>query len=137
VLLSSHLMSELQLVADHVLIIGQGRILADTSKHDFIEHSSGGDGVAVASPDAGALAPLLAAPQGSSAATSARVLAAAVAARPLSVRRSHQRRCLGVRASRSTAAAGRSTGLAESMYQRRSQPLYEPNVSAPSGTVET
>jgi len=61
VLLSSHLMSEVQLVADHLLIIGQGRILADTSMGDFIEHSSGGGGVVVASPDAGALAPLLAA----------------------------------------------------------------------------
>ena len=60
VLLSSHLMSEMQLVADHLLIIGQGRILADTSMDDFIEHSSGGS-VVVASPDAGALAPLLAA----------------------------------------------------------------------------
>ena len=60
VLLSSHLMSEMQLVADHLLIIGQGRILADTSMDDFIEHSTGG-GVVVASPDAGALAPLLAA----------------------------------------------------------------------------
>ena len=60
VLLSSHLMSEMQLVADHLLIIGQGRILADTSMDDFIEHSTDG-GVVVASPDAGALAPLLAA----------------------------------------------------------------------------
>ena len=60
VLLSSHLMSEMQLVAEHLLIIGQGRILADTSMDDFIEHSSGG-GVVVASPDAPALAPLLAA----------------------------------------------------------------------------
>jgi ABC-2 type transport system ATP-binding protein len=60
VLLSSHLMSEMQRVADHLLIIGQGRILADTSMKDFIEHSSGGV-VVVASPDAGALAPLLAA----------------------------------------------------------------------------
>jgi ABC-2 type transport system ATP-binding protein len=60
VLLSSHLMSEMQLVADHLLIIGQGRILADTSMDDFIEHSAGGHGVVVASPDAGALAPLLA-----------------------------------------------------------------------------
>ena len=34
--------------------------MADTSMDDFIEHSSGG-GVVVASPDAGALAPLLAA----------------------------------------------------------------------------
>jgi ABC-2 type transport system ATP-binding protein len=54
-------MSEMQLVADHLLIIGQGRILADTSMDDFIEHSAGGHGVVVASPDAGALAPLLAA----------------------------------------------------------------------------
>ena len=61
VLLSSHLMSEMQLVADHLLIIGQGRILADTSMEDFIENSAGGSGVVVASPDADALAPLLAA----------------------------------------------------------------------------
>ena len=60
VLLSSHLMSEMELVADHLLIIGQGRILADTPMDAFIEHASGG-GVVVASPDAGALAPLLAA----------------------------------------------------------------------------
>ena len=49
----------LQLVAEHLLIIGQGRILADTSMDDFIEHSLGG--VVVASPDAGVLASLLAA----------------------------------------------------------------------------
>jgi ABC-2 type transport system ATP-binding protein len=59
-LLSPHLMSEMQLVANHLLIIGQGRILADTSMDDFIEHASGGVVVA-ASRDAGALAPLLAA----------------------------------------------------------------------------
>ena len=60
VLLSSHLMSEMELVADHLLVIGQGRILADTSIGDFIEEASGGRAVVVASPDAGALAPLLA-----------------------------------------------------------------------------
>jgi ABC-2 type transport system ATP-binding protein len=59
VLLSSHLMSEMQLVADHLLVIGQGRILADSSIDAFIEESSGGGAVVVASPDAGALAPLL------------------------------------------------------------------------------
>ena len=59
VLLSSHLMSEMQLVADHLLIIGQGRILADTSMADFIAESSG-SAIIVASPDAGALASLLA-----------------------------------------------------------------------------
>jgi ABC-2 type transport system ATP-binding protein len=58
VLLSSHLMSEMQLVADHLLVIGQGRILADTSMADFIADSSDGV-VAVTSPDAGALAGLL------------------------------------------------------------------------------
>ncbi len=58
VLLSSHLMSEMQLVADHLLVIGQGRILADTSITDFIAESSGGT-VVVVSPDADTLAPLL------------------------------------------------------------------------------
>jgi len=61
VLLSSHLMSEMELVAEHLLIIGQGRLLADTSMEDFIGHSSRGNAVIVASPDAGTLAPLLAA----------------------------------------------------------------------------
>jgi ABC-2 type transport system ATP-binding protein len=57
VLLSSHLMSEMQLVADHLLVIGQGRILADTTIDDFID--SDGGAVVVVSPDAGALARLL------------------------------------------------------------------------------
>lgn len=60
VLLSSHLMSEMELVAEHLLIIGQGRLLADTSVADFIAASSDG-GVEVASPDAVALTRLLAA----------------------------------------------------------------------------
>lgn len=59
VLLSSHLMSEMQLVADRLVVIGRGRILADTSMHEFIEASSSGV-VVVVSPDAGALASLLA-----------------------------------------------------------------------------
>ena len=59
VLLSSHLMSELELVADHLLVIGRGRILADMPIADFIAQASVGT-VVVASPDAAALAPLLA-----------------------------------------------------------------------------
>jgi len=59
VLLSSHLMSEMQLVADHLLVIGQGRILVDTTMGDFIASSSDGL-ITVTSPDAGALTPLLA-----------------------------------------------------------------------------
>ena len=62
-MLSSHLMSEMQLVADHLLVIGQGRILADTSMADFMADSSDGL-VIVDSPDAGALALLLTATGG-------------------------------------------------------------------------
>ncbi|CAN5599017.1 ABC transporter ATP-binding protein [soil metagenome] len=59
VLLSSHLMSEMELVADHLVIIGRGRILADTPMHRFIDASSTGL-VLVTSPDADRLAGLLA-----------------------------------------------------------------------------
>ncbi len=61
VLLSSHLMSEMELVAEHLLVIGKGRILADTSIEQFIATSSPG-GVLVTSPDARALERLLAGP---------------------------------------------------------------------------
>jgi len=61
ILLSSHLMSEMELVAEHLLVIGLGRILVDTSIDAFIAASSPGV-VVVTSPDAGALAPLLIGP---------------------------------------------------------------------------
>ncbi|AYL38299.1 ABC transporter ATP-binding protein [Streptomyces fungicidicus] len=40
VFVSSHLMSEMALTADHLVVIGQGRLLADTSMAEFIEHNS-------------------------------------------------------------------------------------------------
>ena len=40
VLVSSHLMSELEGTADHLLVIGRGRLLADTSVRDLIEAAS-------------------------------------------------------------------------------------------------
>ncbi|MDN3023975.1 ATP-binding cassette domain-containing protein [Streptomyces sp. S.PB5] len=40
VLLSSHLMSETELTADHLIVIGRGRLLADTPVRDFIETNS-------------------------------------------------------------------------------------------------
>lgn len=40
VFLSSHLMSEMELIADQLIIIGRGRIMADTSMRDFIDSSS-------------------------------------------------------------------------------------------------
>ncbi|MYR47424.1 ABC transporter ATP-binding protein [Streptomyces sp. SID5910] len=40
VFVSSHLMSEMALTADHLVVIGQGRLLADTSMAEFIEENS-------------------------------------------------------------------------------------------------
>ena len=41
VLVSSHLMSELQDTADHLVVAGQGRVIADTSMRDLIASASG------------------------------------------------------------------------------------------------
>jgi ABC-2 type transport system ATP-binding protein len=40
VLVSSHLMSEMALTADHLLVIGKGRLIADTSVDEFVRSSS-------------------------------------------------------------------------------------------------
>ncbi|WP_419997893.1 ABC transporter ATP-binding protein [Streptomyces boninensis] len=40
VFVSSHLMSEMALTADHLIVIGQGKLLADTSMSDFIAANS-------------------------------------------------------------------------------------------------
>jgi ABC-2 type transport system ATP-binding protein len=40
VLVSSHLMSEMQLTADHLLVLGQGRLLADTTMAGFIQRNA-------------------------------------------------------------------------------------------------
>ncbi|MET9795356.1 ATP-binding cassette domain-containing protein [Nocardiopsis alba] len=41
VLLSSHLMSEMQLTADHLVVIGKGRLIADAPLHEVLEHGPG------------------------------------------------------------------------------------------------
>jgi ABC-2 type transport system ATP-binding protein len=41
VLVSSHLMSELQDTADHLVVVGRGKVIADTSVHDLITAASG------------------------------------------------------------------------------------------------
>lgn len=51
VLVSSHLMSEMALTADHLIIIGRGHLIADTSIADFIASRSH-VGALVRSPDA-------------------------------------------------------------------------------------
>ncbi|WP_436789714.1 ABC transporter ATP-binding protein [Yinghuangia sp. YIM S10712] len=56
VLLSSHLMSEMELTADHLIVIGRGRLIADTSMRAFIEaHSGGATFVRTSDADAGRL----------------------------------------------------------------------------------
>lgn len=40
VFVSSHLMSEMALTAEHLIVIGRGQLLADTSMADFIEQNS-------------------------------------------------------------------------------------------------
>ncbi|MBY8881525.1 ABC transporter ATP-binding protein [Actinacidiphila acidipaludis] len=40
VFVSSHLMSEMALTAEHLIVIGRGRLLADTSMADFIQQNS-------------------------------------------------------------------------------------------------
>jgi ABC-2 type transport system ATP-binding protein len=73
VFVSSHLMSEMALTADHLIVIGRGRLIADTSVDEFVRRASGSivrvrspqatqlrdlvlaDGVTVQSDEAGAL----------------------------------------------------------------------------------
>jgi ABC-2 type transport system ATP-binding protein len=58
VLVSSHLMSEMSQTADHLIVIGRGRLLADTSTAQLIESSTRRD-VLVRSPRVGELAGLM------------------------------------------------------------------------------
>jgi ABC-2 type transport system ATP-binding protein len=61
VFLSSHLMSEMALTADHLIVIGRGRLIADVSVDEFIRRHSR-HVVLVRSPQATQLAELLAGP---------------------------------------------------------------------------
>ena len=54
VFLSSHLMSEVALTADHVIVIGKGKILADSSVKEFVDSASHG-AVRVRTPQVAAL----------------------------------------------------------------------------------
>jgi len=58
VFVSSHLMSEMALTADRLIVIGRGELIADTTVQDFIDGSSQNH-VRVRSPQADTLAPLL------------------------------------------------------------------------------
>jgi ABC-2 type transport system ATP-binding protein len=64
VFLSSHLMSEMALTADHLIIIGRGRLIRDISVDDFVSESSK-QIVRVRSPQADQLRGLVVAQRGS------------------------------------------------------------------------
>src|SRR3954454_14507833 len=61
VFVSSHLMSEMSLTADHVIVIGRGRLITDISVEDFVRQASG-KVVLVRSPSAVRLGEVLAGP---------------------------------------------------------------------------
>jgi ABC-2 type transport system ATP-binding protein len=61
VFVSSHLMSEMALTAEHLIVIGKGRLIADTSVQDFLDSASRRV-VHVRTPQAEALRALLAGP---------------------------------------------------------------------------
>jgi ABC-2 type transport system ATP-binding protein len=61
VFVSSHLMSEMALTAEHLIVIGRGRIIADTSMEDFLRQASG-TAVRVRSPQATQLRAVLVGP---------------------------------------------------------------------------
>ncbi|MDK1347450.1 ABC transporter ATP-binding protein [Streptomyces sp. 378] len=61
VFVSSHLMSEMALTAEHLVIIGRGRLLADTTVTDFLRHCGAGT-TKVVTPEATALVDLLTTP---------------------------------------------------------------------------
>ena len=54
VLVSSHLMSEMALTADHLVVVGRGRLIADTSVSELMQGAGGGT-VQVRTTDPGAL----------------------------------------------------------------------------------
>jgi ABC-2 type transport system ATP-binding protein len=51
VFVSSHLMSEMALTADHLIVVGRGRLIADTTTQEFLQQASG-NVVLVRSPQA-------------------------------------------------------------------------------------
>ena len=54
ILVSSHLMAEMALTADHLIVIGRGRLIADTTVAEFVAQASG-RAVVVRTPDAAPL----------------------------------------------------------------------------------
>jgi ABC-2 type transport system ATP-binding protein len=63
VLVSSHLMNEMAVTADHLIVIGRGRLIADAATEDLIARATG-QSVRVTTPDPGKLTELITAEGG-------------------------------------------------------------------------
>ncbi|MGI8752023.1 MAG: ATP-binding cassette domain-containing protein [Acidimicrobiales bacterium] len=61
VFVSSHLMNEMAVTAEHIIVVGRGRLIADVGVDEFLRSASTSS-VRVRSPEAGRLAELLAGP---------------------------------------------------------------------------
>ncbi|MDQ6784822.1 MAG: ATP-binding cassette domain-containing protein [Actinomycetota bacterium] len=61
VFVSSHLMNEMAVTAEHIIVVGRGRLIADVGVAEFLRSASTSS-VRVRSPEAGRLAELLAGP---------------------------------------------------------------------------
>ncbi|MEU5367856.1 ABC transporter ATP-binding protein [Streptomyces sp. NPDC005951] len=85
VLVSSHLMSEMALTADHLIVIGRGRLLADTTVAELIR-SAGGASVRVVTPQPEELRARLTAPNVTVTVTPTRVRAPAPGSHELRIR---------------------------------------------------
>jgi ABC-2 type transport system ATP-binding protein len=73
VFVSSHLMSEMAVTADHLIVIGRGRLIADMSIDEFVRKASG-ERVLVRTPEATRLRELVLGPQVSVASSEPTVL---------------------------------------------------------------
>jgi ABC-2 type transport system ATP-binding protein len=62
VFLSSHLMSEMAMTADHIIVLGRGRIIADAPVADILAQAKGAGAVRVRTPDIARLTGLLGEP---------------------------------------------------------------------------
>jgi ABC-2 type transport system ATP-binding protein len=63
ILVSSHLMSEMSMMADWLIVVGRGRLIADTTVEGFV-HLASGDAVRVRTPDVSRLRSLAGALEG-------------------------------------------------------------------------
>ena len=115
VFVSSHLMSEMALTADHLIVIGRGKLIADTSVDDFVARASA-KVVLVRSPDLTRLREQLAGP-GVSFTDGER---GALEVHGLTAERGRRRRGRrGHRAPRADAAAGVARGGVHGSHPRR------------------